>query len=466
MVWTHSHIHYAVVILHGPLWRCMSPQIQVPDEISQLTAVRRGTPAGSVQDLHRKHLLALILRQDERSSDYVPRSYLLPPTQGPYRSEWESFQRDFELSSSLASLANALKFGEQREVEVLLPHCQQLCARIDKALDHLGADAKDAMIEAELLLRRVEELPWLQMKINEKNWWLLKPVDGAVGKGIVLFGGLGSEKPLEIPSEIFKGRATDGFILQKYVERPHLLDDRKLLKVEQAKEVADMELVADVPMFKYNLRHWVLIRWTGADPPVWLYEKGYIELCFHPFSATLESGSHIANLAPEPGQSRAFSEPTVPCKRMWSTDVLARYLEATTGSDVWSSRILPQLHRVVANTVAAACPLRSFGAQEDGEPCDLTTQQTQRTQRQPWRRFGFDFTLDEDLQVWLIEVNHKPGMKSPKGWVGEAKRRLLADFYSDERDLCGVSLEEKRDNCVQPIGAFRRVNPAAKMEWH
>eukprot|EP00438_Fugacium_kawagutii_P027342 Skav236347 [mRNA] locus=scaffold918:93635:94882:- [translate_table: standard] len=31
-------------------------------------------------------------------------------------------------------------------------------------------------------------------------------------------------------------------------------------------------------------------------------------------------------------------------------------------------------------------------------------------QRQPWRRFGFDFTLDEDLHVWLIEVNHKPGM--------------------------------------------------------
>ena len=30
--------------------------------------------------------------------------------------------------------------------------------------------------------------------------------------------------------------------------------------------------------------------------------------------------------------------------------------------------------------------------------------------RQPWRRFGFDFTVDQDLQVWLIEVNHKPGM--------------------------------------------------------
>lgn len=334
---------------------------EVPQEMSQLTAARRGTPAGSVQDLHRKHLLALILRQDERSSDYVPRSYLLPPTQGPYSSEWDSFRRDFELSSSLARLADAVKVGEQREVEVLLPRCQQLCASIDTALD-LGADAKDAMLEAELLLHRVEKLPWLQMKINEKNWWLLKPVDGAVGKGIVLFGGLGVEKPLEVSTEMFKGRGTDGFILQKYVEKPHLLDVWKLLKVEQGNELAVMELV-DV-LFKYNLRHWVLIRWAGADPPVWLYEKGYIELCFHPFSATLESGSHIANLAPEPGRSPA--SPALP-KRMWSSDVLARYLEATTGSDVWSTQILPQLHRVVADTVAAACPLRTFGAQEPAE---------------------------------------------------------------------------------------------------
>lgn len=27
-----------------------------------------------------------------------------------------------------------------------------------------------------------------RMKINEKNWWLLKPVDGAVGKGWPLMG--------------------------------------------------------------------------------------------------------------------------------------------------------------------------------------------------------------------------------------------------------------------------------------
>ena len=51
---------------------------------------------------------------------------------------------------------------------------------------------------------------------------------------------------------------------------------------------------------------------------------------------------------------------------------------------------------------------------------------------------GFDFTLDETLHVWLLEINHRPGMrldvlgssysprKSPKGWKGDAKRRLLA----------------------------------------
>ena len=34
----------------------------------------------------------------------------------------------------------------------------------------------------------------------------------------------------------------------------------------------------------------------------------------------------------------------------------------------------------------------------------------EKKQRHPWRRFGFDFALDEHFKVWLIEVNHRPGM--------------------------------------------------------
>ena len=123
------------------LW-CVGSLLFSP-QVTQLNAARRGAPAGSVQDLHRspvgcfdtivlmdpifvhifchpkpwdvrifflglkasywcwrllgtellhpssgKHLLALVLRQDEKSSDYVPRSYLLPPLQGPWPMPW------------------------------------------------------------------------------------------------------------------------------------------------------------------------------------------------------------------------------------------------------------------------------------------------------------------------------------------------------------------------------------------
>eukprot|EP00913_Durusdinium_trenchii_P014079 g13218.t1 len=191
-------------------------------------------------------------------------------------------------------------------------------------------------------------------------------------------------------------RASDGYILQKYVEMPHLLDPSLLQEAEQAElawqpttsSAAAPRVVREgtpPAMFKYNLRHWVLINWTGSDPPVWFYEHGYIELCTTPFTESLEVGSHIANLSQQ-------GKPTLsaPCKRMWSTSTLSRI-------------------------VAAACPLRT--GTEDGV---------------------------ED------------GPKCAKGWQGDAKRRLLAQFYPDEQLLCGPNHGMSGDTW-DPIGAFQRL---------
>mmetsp|Transcript_29275 Transcript_29275/g.67922 ORF Transcript_29275/g.67922 Transcript_29275/m.67922 type:complete len:101 (-) Transcript_29275:8-310(-) len=62
------------------------PGISLEDKLS---ALRRGAPPGSVQDVHRKHLLALAARK-AATSTLVPRSYLLAPD--PSASEWEDFK--------------------------------------------------------------------------------------------------------------------------------------------------------------------------------------------------------------------------------------------------------------------------------------------------------------------------------------------------------------------------------------
>ncbi|CAK9097212.1 unnamed protein product [Durusdinium trenchii] len=426
----------------------------------QLIAARRGAPAGSVQDLHRKHLLALVARQDELSVEYLPRSYLLPPDRGPTMSEWESFQRDFTLCDCLACLKTCCETARKSpDLEGATWKLQEASYHALESLKSFNlpglvqsVEAIETIEDAEALVKAFEEaMPSLQPKILRRNWWLLKPVDGAVGKGIGLLGGLGSNMP-QIAPEMFKGRASDGYILQKYVEMPHLLDPSLLQEAEQAElawqpttsSAAAPRVVREgtpPAMFKYNLRHWVLINWTGSDPPVWFYEHGYIELCTTPFTESLEVGSHIANLSQQ-------GKPTLsaPCKRMWSTSTLSRYLEAVTGKDLWTTQILPEIKQVVARIVAAACPLRT--GTEDGVE--------EKKQRHPWRRFGFDFALDEHFKVWLIEVNHRPGMKCAKGWQGDAKRRLLAQFYPDEQLLCGPNYGMSGDTW-DPIGAFQRL---------
>ena len=47
-----------------------------------------------------------------------------------------------------------------------------------------SVEAIETIEDAEALVKAFEEaMPSLQPKILRRNWWLLKPVDGAVGKG-------------------------------------------------------------------------------------------------------------------------------------------------------------------------------------------------------------------------------------------------------------------------------------------
>ncbi|CAJ1371528.1 unnamed protein product [Effrenium voratum] len=263
------------------------------------------------------------------------------------------------------------------------------------------------------------------MGLLRKNWWLLKPVDGANGKGIHLLTDLHLGGSPSLPMAECRGRAAQGYIVQKYVERPHLLDPAQMGEASNAPSA----------LYKYNLRILAAIRWDEV-PSIWVYEEGYINLCAEPYAHS-EAGAHISNL---PGV----------CKRMWSTRMFSKYL-ARSNADVWGDHVLPSIKKQISRIVSAASPLR--GPKPSPE----------RT-RQPWKRFGFDFMLDEDLHVWLIEANHRPGMSCPKGPAGEEKRSLLERFYADERQLFGERLEEKRDDGIESIGQFRRVPVAVQQK--
>ena len=273
------------------------------------------------------------------------------------------------------------------------------CKSLPQAACYSGGDS--ILLQAVCILEAAHRDPLLQMGLLRKNWWLLKPVDGANGKGIHLLTDLHLGGSPSLPMAECRGRAAQGYIVQKYVERPHL-------------DPAQMGEASNAPsaLYKYNLRILAAIRWDEV-PSIWVYEEGYINLCAEPYAHS-EAGAHISNL---PGSSV--------CKRMWSTRMFSKYL-ARSNADVWGDHVLPSIKKQISRIVSAASPLR--GPKPSPE----------RT-RQPWKRFGFDFMLDEDLHVWLIEANHRPGMSCPKGPAGEEKRSLLEpclEMHSVLTDSC------------------------------
>ncbi|CAE7607002.1 TTLL3A [Symbiodinium necroappetens] len=390
----------------------------------QLNLFRRGAPPGSVQDIHRKHLLALQMRRDTSVWSLVPRSYILTRDPADAASEWKMFQRDYELSQCLGRLRNYL----DAQAAASTPKPSQddgLESTFDICKRHLGAHIADnhfweglhlsPMRKAEMLVRLVEqELPHLQLDLLQNNWWLAKPVDGAMGKGIILFGGLSCAEDLQVSTMPFWGRMSDGYVLQKYIEKPHLVHMPGLIDIDNRRGRHTAEACVD-ECYKYNLRMLVLVRWV-EDPSVWVYDKGYIDLCAMPFAAEYGAGvqeAHVSNL-PCKGKGTGVR------KRMWSTDTFRQYLQECAGRDVWAEEIVSQIRTAISRALNCLLPLTTGPGCSSRDDFNSTP-----PVRQPWRRFGFDFALGTNFHVWLVEVNHRPGMKAPKGPAGEDKRQLL-----------------------------------------
>jgi hypothetical protein len=45
-----------------------------------------------------------------------------------------------------------------------------------------------------------------------------------------------------------------------------------------------------------------------------------------------------------------------------------------------------------------------------------------------WELFGFDFLIDEDFRVWLIEVNTNPYLGSPNQFIADLMPKMLDDM--------------------------------------
>lgn len=235
----------------------------------------------------------------------------------------------------------------------------------------------------------------------EKNRWILKPSEGAKGEGIFIESTLeGIEAHLaEQEERAAQGDAVSSWVVQAYVHNPLLLRDGGR---------------------KFDMRCWVLV---DADYGVHLYRHGVLRVASASYdpSNTSDRFAHLTNHCiatdhPEYGKYEPTNEKYYPA---FDAELAQRYPElaaaaagvplfgggcdpdapgmvgsAGDAGSVMETVVLPQIRRQVVQSLLAARET----LQSDGE------------YYRPFQLYGYDFLLDDELRVWLCEINASPAV--------------------------------------------------------
>eukprot|EP00906_Rhabdomonas_costata_P033920 RCo047760 len=213
------------------------------------------------------------------------------------------------------------------------------------------------------------------------NVWIVKPsrMNKAVGIRVM-------DRPEEILWYIDRNEERGEWVVQKYIERPFLLGLRK-----------------------FDIRSWVVV-----DPKfnIWLWSEGVLRTCSEPFSLE-DLNNDLIHLSNHCVQEKGPNFAVYECgNEMWYSQ-FQDYLDFLHPGLNFREQVIPTMKEIIKTCFDAVKThlLQSVS----GEFADLLCYQV----------FGFDFMLDENFTVFLIEINGQPA-------VAEA---LLPAFTQDCIDL-------------------------------
>lgn len=195
---------------------------------------------------------------------------------------------------------------------------------------------------------------------GEGDVWIAKSSAGAKGAGILI-----SQDASELLDYI--DQQGQVHVIQKYLERPLLLEPGHR---------------------KFDIRSWVLL---DHQYNVYLYREGVLRTSSEPYdSADLSDlTSHLTNHCVQKEQSRNYGR-YEEGNEMFFTQ-FRQYLLSTHGVTMETS-ILPQIKHIIKSCLSVIEASIS----------------TKHLSYQSFQLFGFDFMVDENFKVWLIEINGAP----------------------------------------------------------
>lgn len=221
---------------------------------------------------------------------------------------------------------------------------------------------KDMIYSIKSLLDNVL-LYYPQAKMSgHENIWIMKPSGLSRGRGIECIKSLGPAL------KCMKNQAQ--FIVQKYIENPLLLKQRK-----------------------FDIRQWILV--TSISPlEIWKFEEFYLR--FSAFDYSTEDISnvfiHLTNNSITKLSENKEKEEEMKFKgNMCSRDEFINYLKNQYKKDIYHDILEEKINTILRLTIDSA--------KDQIEHRDNS-----------YEIFGFDLMVDENFNVWLIEVNSSPAM--------------------------------------------------------
>jgi tubulin monoglycylase TTLL3/8 len=192
---------------------------------------------------------------------------------------------------------------------------------------------------------------------GKKNIWIVKPGRKSRGRDISLFDNLESiKKYTSNPQK---------WVVQKYIENPLLIHGKK-----------------------FDIRQWVLIS-SGQPMTFWVFKRSYLRFAVENYEGSSLSNLfiHLTNNSISKNSKKFDSSQIQGC--MWHSEQFSEFLMESYCEDVWNQKIYPKIKEIVKNSLTAMGPLG---------------------RKKSFELLGFDFMVDSDLNVWLIEVNSSPAM--------------------------------------------------------
>lgn len=317
--------------------------------------------------------------------DFVPLTFAIDLTSHTYNPDFEKFVTCFNIISSAQSTSDKKS-----------PSCEQQCLKTINSKLQLVTFSRDRRAVSHCKAKIAET------HFAGKNLWILKPTGFNRGQGVSVFDSMDvlkglikfySEGPDKVgDSETIKSKVapmdqikSKTFVIQKYIERPLLLRGRK-----------------------FDIRVWTLVT---QEMKVYFFREGYLRTSSSVYStdeATVcDRNVHLTNNAV---QKYGHGYGQFEDGNQLSFDQFQSYLDQTYPErkvDVYGDLVKQMKDLVVVTMQSVRKKLNA----EDRFYC--------------FELFGYDFFIDEQFKVWLIEVNTNPCLEESSALLRSLLPRMI-----------------------------------------